>query len=146
MHDTAVAPSAAAPSSSSAARRMVGVIIGWLLSVPVLLSFGFYAWSATQADLREVTGPWIVGAVVVFAVHLIGLAVQSALLLRARASSKTVWLACLCASLLFCALATGRGVATVPGFGLTGIFAWPHWAFAAILFILNRPTSLRSGA
>jgi len=139
MH-AAVAPAVA--TAPSAWRRIVGVIVGWLLSVPVLMSFGWYAWSATQADLRAYTGPWIVGAVVVFAVHLVGIAVQSAVLLRGRAPARSVWLACLCASLLFCALATGHGVATVPGFGLTGIFSWPHWAFAAILFILNRPVGV----
>ena len=145
--DTAVAASGSHVTADAAApsawRRITGVIIGWVLSVPVLLSFGWYAWSATQASLRDAAGPWIVGAAVVFAVHLAGMAVQSAVLLRGRPSSKSVWLTCLCASLLFCALATGNGVAAVPGFGLTGIFAWPHWAFAVILFIVNRPSSAK---
>ena len=123
----------------STPRRIAAVALGWVASIPLLMSFGLYATIALQAAQQTGTAPGFSAGVVLLGLHLAGVAAQSLLFVRGAGVGKPTWWACLGVSLLLAAMASADAWASSPQFELLGPFSWPHIGFAAALFIWNKP-------
>jgi hypothetical protein len=118
-------------------RRLAAVALGWLASIPLLMSFGLYATIALQGD----GGAELIAGVSLFGLHLFMTGIQSAVFVRGTASRASTWWACLCVALLFAAMAFAAAMASAPRMELLGPFSWPHFGFAVALFVWNKPAS-----
>jgi hypothetical protein len=125
----------------STPRRLAAVALGWVASIPLLMSFGLYATIALQTDIQSPAHAALAAGVSIFALHLIVIGVQSVVFVRGMGSRKPTWFACLGIALLFAAMATANAVIAMPRLELLGPFSLPHVVFAVALFIWNKPAS-----
>ena len=125
-------------------RRLAAVALGWVGSIPLLMSFGLYATIALQTDVQSPAHAALAAGVGIFGLHLIVIGVQSVVFVRGTGSRRSTWFACLCIALLFAAMASAGTAVSMPPLELLGFFSLPHVVFAVALFIWNKPASNRS--
>ena len=134
MHDSTVSR-----LRRSMPRRLAAVALGWVGSIPLLMEFGLYATIALQGDVQSRAHAALVAGIAIFGLHLVVIGVQSVVFVRGTGSRRSAWLACLCVSLVFAAMASAGTALSMPGLELLGFFSLPHIVFAVALFIWNRP-------
>ena len=114
-----------------AARRLGGVALGWAVSLPVVVGWCWTAWMASQDGARTA----LKVALALFVLHLVGMLLQTLWRVRGVPSPRLPWLGSIVVMAAFALLA----MADAGTRALLGPYAWPHWTFAAILMVLNRP-------